>query len=85
MAERHPERNERRPGKARAKAIVGPRRRQQRRAARAFDVVTVSLAIWLGVLVAAEGMQKLGELTPNSGVASNPPGLQTASPVGSGG
>ena len=78
MQERDPQPSERRPDKARAKAIVGPRRRQPRRVGRAFDVVTLSIAIWLGVLVAAEGVQKLGEMTPHSGLYSNPPTLQTA-------
>jgi hypothetical protein len=78
MAEQNPERGEGRPRRARAKAIAGPRRRHQRRAGRAFDLVTLSLAIWLGVLVAAEGLQRLGEMTPDSGVASNLTTLQAA-------
>lgn len=72
------ERNER---KLRAKAIAASRRRQPHRFGRAFDLVTLSLAIWLSVLTAAEGLQKLGEMTPDSGLASNPPALQTASLV----
>ncbi len=84
MAERDPQRSERRPDKTRAKAIVGTRCRRPSRVARAFDLVTLSLAIWLGVLVAAEGIQKMDEMAPDSGVASNLPALHAAA-VGSGG
>ncbi len=83
MEERDPQRSERRPDKSRAKAAFGPRR--QSRAGRAFDLVTLSLAIWLGVLVAVEGIQKVDELAPDSGVASNLPALHAAPPAGSGG
>lgn len=56
--------------KARAKAAGAPRRRKQGAIARAFDLVSLSVAIWLCVLVAAEGMQKLGEMAPDQGVTT---------------
>ena len=69
---------ERKSAKAQAKAIPGSRRRRQHHVARAFDLVTLSLAIWLGVLVAAEGIQKLGDMVPDSGMMSSPAVVQAA-------
>jgi hypothetical protein len=81
-----PERDSRPDGhlrnKARAKAAGAPRRRKHGGIARAFDLVSLSVAIWLCVLVAAEGMQKLGEMAPDQGMTTTSPVLQHLAPMG---